>query len=474
MKKTKIIATYGPAIKWERDLLRLYDAGVNIIRFNFSHAQHESVREVLEIMRKNNRNGRTALSMLLDTKWPEIRTWDLSDLQVYKKWDVFKFYIKKEDFVEDGSSLFCDYPHIWDDAFIDQIIDVDSWLFRIKVIEIHDNYLKVEAQNDANIGSRRHVNLPWIRLKMPWITEKDKQDIQFAVEESMDFIALSFVRNKENIEELLVYLKDLWGEHLKIISKIENQEWIENLQDIIEVSDGIMVARWDLGIEVAIEKLPTYQANMIQETLEAWKFSIVATHMLESMIDNPFPTRAEVSDIYNAVMQRSDCVMLSWETAAGKYPLESVKVMTATIKEAEANLIPIHREFSDWWLTERDKEKKTLIKSAIYAAEELKVQWLFIFTKSWKLARLASSFRPNVSVFAFTMRLESVAYMNTLYGVHPYMINNWNEDFSLNRDTAITIAKHEKVLKNWDKIIVVNDIEKDGEEVPVVELIEIK
>ena len=473
MKKTKIIATHGPAIKWEEDLLALYDAGVNIIRFNFSHAEYDKVREVLEIMRKNNRNGRTALSMLLDTKGPEIRTWDLTNTQEYKTWGTFKFYTKKEDFSEDGSSLFCDYEYLWEDAFVGQIIDVDSWLFRVKVLEIHDNHLKVEAQNDASIGSRRHVNLPGVRLKMPGITEKDKQDVKFAVEESMDFIALSFVRSKENILELKEYLKELWGEHIKIISKIENQEGIENQQEIIEVSDGIMVARWDLWIEVPIEKLPTYQANMIKNTLEAWKFTIVATHMLESMIDNPFPTRAEVSDIYNAVMQRSDCVMLSGETAAGKYPIESVQVMTATIKEAEANLAPIHRDFSVHNLTERDVEKKALIKSAIYSAEELKVQWLFIFTKSWKLARLASSFRPNLSVFAFTMELQSVAYMNSLYGINPYLINNWDEDFTKNRDMAITIAKHEKVLKKWDKIIVVNDIEKDGEEVPVVELIEI-
>ena len=473
MKKTKIIATHWPAIQGEEDLLALYDAGVNIIRFNFSHAKHESVREVLEIMRKNNRSGKTALSMLLDTKGPEIRTGDLENNQNYKTGDVFMFYTKQEDFTEDGASLFCDYKHLWDDAFVGQIIDIDSWLFRVKVLEIHDNHLEVEAQNDANIGSRRHVNLPWVRLKMPWITEKDKQDVKFAVEESMDFIAMSFVRSKENIEELKAYLKELWGEHIKIISKIENQEGIENQSDIIATSDGIMVARWDLGIEVPIEKLPTYQANMIKDTLEAGKFTIVATHMLESMIDSPFPTRAEVSDIYNAVMQRSDSVMLSGETAAWKYPIESVKVMTATIKEAESNLSPVHRDFSEKWLTQRDIEKKTLIKSAIYAAEELKAKGLFIFTKTWKLARLASSFRPNLSVFAFTMELQSVAYMNSLYWVQPYLINSWDDDFTKNRDMAIIIAKQEKIISAWDKIIVVNDIEKDGQEVPVVELIEI-
>lgn len=473
MKKTKIVATHGPAIKGEEDLLALYDAGVNIIRFNFSHAQYDSVREVLKVMRVNNRNGRAALSMLLDTKGPEIRTGDLSEKQIYTKGDTFKFYLSAEKFTEDGKALFCDYPHLWEDAFEGQVIDVDSGLFQVKVLSIYDDYLEVEAQNDASIGSRRHVNLPGVRLKMPGITEKDRQDVKFAVEESMDFIAMSFVRSKENVLELREYLTELWGEHIKIISKIENQEGIENLAEIIEASDGIMVARGDLWIEVPIEKLPTYQANMVRDTLAAGKFTIIATHLLESMIDNPFPTRAEVSDIYNSVMQRSDCIMLSWETAAGKYPIESVKVMEATICEAEANIVPKHEEFSNEGLTSRDIEKKSLIKSAIYAGEELWVQALFIFTKSWLLARLASGFRPNLPIFAFTPELQSVAYMNALYGVNPYLIKNWDTKFIENIYSAIDICKANGDLKPGDRIMLVNDVQKGEREIPLVELMEI-
>ncbi len=473
MKKTKIIATHGPALSGEKDLLALYDAWVNVIRFNFSHAKYDSVRETLEIMRKNNRNGRAALSMLLDTKWPEIRTGDLQNKQQYTKGDIFKFYTKSESFVEDGFALFCDYPHLWEDAFVGQIIDVDSWLFQVKVLSIHDEYLEVEAQNSANIWSRRHVNLPWVRLKMPGITDKDRADVKFAVEESMDFIAMSFVRSKANVDELREYLKELWGEHIKIISKIENQEGIENLSEIIQASDGIMVARGDLGIEVPIEKLPTYQAAMVEETLAAGKFTIIATHLLESMIENPFPTRAEVSDIYNSVMQRSDAIMLSGETAAGKYPIKSVDVMSATVLEAEANIDVQHRDFSQEWLTERDIEKKALIKSAIYAGEELWVKGLFIFTKSGKLARLASSFRPNISIYAFTMHLQSVAYMNVLYWVNPYLLEDWDEKFIQNINTAIEICKSEWVLSLGDKIMIVNDIQKGDKEIPIVELMEI-
>lgn len=473
MKKTKIVATHGPALQGEEDLLALYDSGVNVIRFNFSHAQYNSVREVLKIMRKNNRNGRAALSMLLDTKWPEIRTGDLSEKQEYTKGDVFKFYLNKDQFHEDGKALFCDYPYLWEDAFIWQVIDVDSGLFQVKVLGIEETYLEVEAQNNATIGSRRHVNLPGVRLKMPGITQKDRDDVRFAVEESMDFIAMSFVRSKENVEELRTYLKELGGEHIKIISKIENQEGIENLSEIIEASDGIMVARGDLGIEVPIEKLPTYQANMVRDTLAAGKFTIIATHLLESMIENPFPTRAEVSDIYNSVMQRSDAIMLSGETAAGMYPIESVKVMSATIKEAEANLVLEQRDFSNTGLTERDIEKKSLIKSAIHAGEELKVQAVFIFTKSGKLARLASGFRSNLPIYAFTPELQSVAYMNVLYGVTPYLIENWDTKFIENIYTAIDICKETGDLKPGDRIMLVNDIQKWDREIPLVELMEI-
>lgn len=473
MKNTKIVATHGPAVHWEEDLLNLYDAGVNIIRFNFSHAKYGSVQKVLEIMRKNNRNGRAALSMMLDTKGPEIRTGDLGNKQEYRTGDIFRFYTNKEAFWEDGSSLFCDYPHLGEDAFLWQVIDVDSGLFQIKVISLEKDYLEVEAQNDALIWSRRHVNLPGIRLKMPGITEKDREDIQFAVEESMDFIAQSFVRSWENVRELREYLEELWGYDIKIIAKIENQEWLENMTDIIRESDGVMVARWDLGIEVPIEKLPTIQSNMVRDTLAAGKFTIIATHMLESMIENPFPTRAEVSDIYNAVMQRSDAVMLSGETAAWKYPLKSVQVMAATVREAEVNLTSKDRDFSNDGLSSRDIEKKSLIKSAIRSGEELGVQWLFIFTKSGKLARLASGFRSSLPIYAFTMNLQSVAYMNILYGVTPFLLPEWDEKFIENIYTAIDVCKEYEILKKGDKIMIVNDIQKNKKEIPVVELMEI-
>ena len=411
--------------------------------------------------------------MLLDTKGPEIRTGDLSQKQSYKAGDIFKIFVDEQIFEEDGKSLFCDYPFLIEDGFVGQIIEIDSGLFQVEVRKREKNFLEVVAQNDATIGNRRHVNLPGIRLRLPGITHKDKQDVKFAVEESMDFIAMSFVRSRANVEELRKYLRELEAEHIKIISKIENEEGIENLDEIIEASDGIMVARGDLGIEVPIEKLPTYQSDIVKKTRAQGKFVIIATHLLESMIENPFPTRAEVSDIYNSVIQRADCVMLSGETAVGKYPVSSVQVMAATIQEAEAHVCIEHQDFSANGLTPRDIEKKSLIKSAIYSGEELGVKALFIFTKSGKLARLASAFRPNLPIYAFTMHLSSVAYMNVLYGVQPYLLERWDEDFIENIYTAIDICKEKHALQTGDKIMIVNDIRKSGREIPIVELMEI-
>jgi len=387
---------------------------------------------------------------------------------------VFKIYVQEDMVSEEEKSLFCDYPYLTEDAYEGQIIQIDSGLFQVEVLEFTQDYVLVEAKNDALIGSRRHINLPGVKLKLPGVTEKDKTDVLFGIEVGMDFIAMSFVRNKENIAELREILKENNASQMKIISKIENEEGIENISEIIDASDGIMVARGDLGIEVPIEKLPMYQSNIVKETLKAGKFTIIATHMLESMIDNPFPTRAEVSDIYNSVMQKTDCTMLSGETATGKYPILAVKTMAETIREAEGNKNFSHDDFSNTGLNSRDIEKKALIRSAIYSGEELGVQALFIFTKSGLLARIAASYRPNIPIYSFTLRDSSLRYMNALFGVYPNLITNWDENFAANIDSAIEISKEKKYLKSGDRVMVVNDIKKNDKEIPLIQIVDIE
>lgn len=471
MKKTKIIATVGPATESEEQLVALYKAGVNIIRFNFSHANYDVARAIMGRIRKLNSEGKTNLSALLDTKGPEIRTGDLESKIQFNKGDIIKIYTDLSKFQDDGASLFCDYPYLVDDVSVGQVIKIDSGLFNVEVKEKASDHVVVVAKDSALIGSRRHVNLPGVRLRLPGITDQDKRDVLFSIEEGYDFIAMSFVRSRANVEELRSLLASHNASHVKIISKIENEEGVENLDEIIEASDGVMVARGDLGIEVPIEKLPVYQREIVKKSMIQGKFVVVATHLLETMIENPFPTRAEVSDIFNSVRQRADCTMLSGETTVGKYPIEAVQMMTAVIKEAEANMSYEHRDFSDEGLSKRDIEKKQLIKSALLMSESLDVGAVLIFTKSGLLARLAAAFRPSKKVYAFTMKESSVRYMNALFGIDPVLLSDWSEDLEANLDSAIAFLKAKNLLSSGERVVAVNDLQKKGKEIPVVEVI---
>lgn len=472
MKKTKIIATVGPATESEEKLIEMYESGVNIIRFNFSHANHEHSKIIADRIKKLNEKWLTNFSLLLDTKWPEIRTGILQEKIKFEVWDKVKIFVDENK--RDKNSIFCDYPFLIEDLNIWDNIMLDSWLCKVKVLEKHNDFLLTEMLNSCEIGSKRHINLPGVKLKLPGITDKDKEDVLFAIENDYDFIAMSFVRNKENILELRDFLAKNNANHIKIISKIENGEAIENLEEIIKNSDWVMVARWDLWIEVPIEKLPFYQKQISSLCLENWKFFIIATHLLETMIENPFPTRAEVNDIYNSVLAGADCTMLSWETTTGKYPIESVKMMSMVIDEAEKNVKREKIDFSNNWLNSRDIEKKVLIKHAIAISEELDAKAIIILTKTWLLARLAAWFKPNTDIYAFTKSDKSLKFMNILYWVRSFLLKDWCDDYLYNLDCAIKLLKEKSVLIKNDKIIAITDIQKHAKEFPIIEIVEIE
>ncbi len=472
-KKTKIIATLGPATNSEKQIEKLYKAWVNIIRFNFSHANYEDAEKSIKMIKKLNTEGKTNLSMLLDTKGPEIRTWDIENKNVYKKWDKFKIFIDPNEKIK-HSDLFCDYPYLTEDIKEWQSIVIDSGLLSVKVIEIKKRCVKVEAQNSAIIWSRRHINLPWVKLKLPWITEKDKKDIEFAIKHTFAFIAASFIRNKENIEEIKQLLEKNNCNFLKIISKVENEEAIDNIDEIVDASDWVMVARWDKWIEEPIQKLAVYQKEIVDKCNHSWKIVITATHLLETMIDNPFPTRAESSDVFNSVIQKTDCLMLSGETAIWKFPIESVKMMTSIVKEAEKSIEYMHESYNHKWLTQRDTEKKLLIRSAMFAWDDLKVKAWIVLTKTWLLASLASAFKPNFPIYAFTPHKESVKYMNMLFWINPIHLTAWDQDdFTKTMDEAIKFLLDKKIINKKDRIIAVNDIQRQWREIPIMEIIDL-
>lgn len=473
MKKTKIIATIWPSTNSEEKIIELYEAWINIIRFNFSHADYEWAKKTADLIKKLNKDWVTNLSLLLDTKWPEIRTWDVSQKITYKKWDKFKIYVDNSKICWENS-LFCDYCFLIDDISIWQTIVLDSWLFSVKVLTKNNDYIEVEAESDAIIWSRRHINLPGIKLKLPWITPKDNLDIKFALDNEFDYIAASFIRNKYWILEIRKLFQDKWDKHIKLISKIENEEAIENIDEIIDYSDGIMVARWDLWIEVPIEKLSVYQREMVEKSKNQWKFVIVATHLLETMIENQFPTRAETSDVFNSVLQQPDCLMLSWETAVWKYPIESVKMMTKVINEAEKYITYKHEDYSNNWLRDTDIEKKLLIRSGIFIWEDLWAKALIVLTKTWILARLASFFRPKIDVYAFTKFETTVRIINSLFGITPFFHDERNSDnFLETMEKAINKLISKWLLKKWDRVIAINDIKREWIDTSVMEIINV-
>lgn len=474
MKQTKIIATIGPVTSSEEKITQLYKSWVNVIRFNFSHANYEEAQMNIGRIKKLNNEWKTNLSLLLDTKWPEIRTWDLKEKNIYKTGEVFRIYTDVNHSIIDNE-LFCDYPFLTEDIEENGIIVIDSGLLNVRVLSRHNDFVEVQALNDAIIWSRRHVNLPGVKLRLPGMTQKDKNDIEFAIKNDFAFIAASFVRSASNVQEI----RDLFAQHncsgIKIVSKIENQEAIENLDEIIDASDGIMVARWDLGIEVPISKLAIYQKEIVKKCRQRGKFVITATHLLETMIDNPFPTRAESSDVFNAVLQKADSLMLSWETTIGKFPIESVEMMSSIIIEAEKIVKYNFKDYDDENLSQRDKEKKALIRSGLFIAQELWAKAMVILTKSWLLSRITSAFRPSVPVYSFTPHTSSVMNTNLLYGIYPMKHNQWSsENYFISMDWAILQLKEKGNINNDDKIVVINDIQRNGYEFPMLEIIDIK
>lgn len=476
MKKTKIIATLWPSSSTKKEIKELYNHWVNVVRLNYSHSNYDYFKKLINNVVELNKNGETNLSILTDTKWPEIRTKTIENKIDLNQGEIFILTtLSNEDNITNSKNrkvIVCDYEYIVNDLDIWHIIDIDTWLLKVKVIEKKEWELICEALNKHSIWSKRHLNLPGIKLHLPWITESDKSDIKFAVKHGTDFIALSFVRNKDNIIELKDYLKEIWAdENIKIISKIENEEALLNIKEIIKESDGIMIARWDLWAEVPYETLPIIQRKIANKCKKYGKFFIVATQMLESMIINPIATRAEVTDIFNATMQKADATMLSWETAAWEFPLESVKTMKKVLIYSESQIEYKHEYYTkDIW---KNESYKQLIKSTIITAEKQWAKNILVFTNTWFMARTIAAFRPNLWVFSFSYNEEIRKKLNILFGLENFIIEK--KSCEENIEKAISILKEESKLKNWDKIVCLNWLEKPNWDIiPDIQVIEIK
>lgn len=474
MKKTKIITTLWPATDTAEQIEALYNAWANVVRMNYSHTNYEYFERVINTIQSLNKEWKTNLWILTDTKGPEIRTKAIDEKIELNAWEIFILTTsshEKNITPWEKKVIVCDYEYIITDLDVWHLVDIDTWLLKAIVIKKNEWELICEALNKHSIWSRRHLNLPWIKLHLPWITKSDKKDIKFAVKKWTDFIALSFVRNKENILELREYLKEIEApKNIQIISKIENQEALDNINEIIAESDWIMIARWDLWAEVPFETLPILQRKIANKCKKAWKFFIVATQMLESMIDNPIATRAEVTDIFNAAMQKADCTMLSWETAAWKYPLEAVQSMAKVLRYSESQIKYKHDYFErDLWKKEM---KKQIVKNAIYTAENVWAKNIIVFTKSWFMAKTISAFRPNIHGFAFTYTDEIRKKLTILFWLKTFIIKNKSAEENLEK--ALSRLQKKNLLEKWDKVVAVYDIEKKDWDVPSIQVIKIK
>ena len=463
MNRVKIVATVGPASEKFEDLEALAVAGVNVFRLNFSHGTHEWHGEVIKRIKRLNKKCVQPIAVLLDTKGPEIRTADLKVPIQLKKGDKIILTVDHSDYCKSGK-IGVNYDGFLSDVEIGEKVLVDNGVMNLRVVKKKGNDVVCEVLDGGELGSRRHLNLPGKEVSLEAITKKDWGDIAFGVEMGVDFIALSFVRRGAEVKEVKKFLEKE-GSNIEVIAKIESFEATKHLDEIGEAADGLMVARGDLGAEVPFCQVPRWQREIIDVGKKFQKPVIVATQMLESMMSNPIPTRAEVSDVSMATFQRADAVMLSGETAGGKYPIKVVETMAEIVGETEQDFLAT-RPFRDCACVSVRGE---LSKVAAKMVSDMKgVSAIFVVTRSGFMARQVSCCRPGVPVFAFTNVPGARRRMQLLWGVDSFRI-----DFSSDPEKTILRAKKaflEKYPKWRGEFVLLADSLVEGEFVPMLQV----
>src|SRR5688572_12924095 len=395
MRKTKIVATLGPATSAPTMIAALIDAGVNIFRLNMSHAPHDWVRRVVQDIRSAAAERSLHIGIMMDTQGPAIRTGDLPVPLDLKPGQKFTLTVRGER-SEEEHSVDVNYANFINDINVSDTVLLDNGAIQMKVLAKDGNKVECEVLTEGTLGSRRHINLPGVKVSLPALTAKDIADVKLGLEVGVDLVALSFVREARDLLQLREYFVGVNPPPL-VIAKIEDQQAVKNFDEIVREADGIMVARGDLGIEIPYEELPIVQRRIVKTCLHVGKPVIVATHMLESMIDSPMPTRAEVTDVANAVFEQADAIMLSGETTVGKYPLQCLEVFNKISRRIEISGgagFYEHAEFTS--------PRQKLAKSAAVMANELRADAVLVFTLRGNMARHIGWMRPRYSpVYAF-------------------------------------------------------------------------
>ncbi len=451
MRKTKIVCTIGPATETPEMLMKLYQAGMNVVRLNMSHGDHDSHARVIKAVRALNRKVKYPVALLLDTQGPEIRTGNLAEDLHLREGEIVTVSVRGGDDVEE-TSFQINYEDLLDAVSRGDRITVDNGLINLEVLEKYERSLSCRVVDGGTLKSKRHVNLPGIRVNLPAITRKDERDILFGVEQEVDFIALSFVRDAEDILQLRKLLGKR-ADKVKIIAKIEDQEGVRNLESIVDVADGVMVARGDLGVEIRVEMLPNVQRRIVQLCARQGKRVIVATHLLESMITNPMPTRAEVTDVANAIYEEVDAIMLSGETTVGKYPVRCVEFLDRIARESE--LTPGLR-FSDDLRVSDDKQH--IARAAVNLAQSIQARGVVVITRRGVMANYVANCRLRGSVlYAFTQDAHTRRHLALNYNTYAHRIE-FQADPEATLRAAFALLRKQEGFQAGDTVVVLSDV----------------
>ncbi|QWT52070.1 pyruvate kinase [Eubacterium sp. MSJ-33] len=451
MRKTKIVCTLGPATDNEDVLRKLMLAGMNVARLNFSHGTHEEQKKRMDMVKKLRAELGLPIAILLDTKGPEIRTRDFEGGKVEVKAGDF-FTLTTRDIVGDSTITSITYKDLYKDVQVGTHILIDDGLIELEVTSISGEDILCTVITGGPISNHKGINVPDVHLNMPYLSEVDESDILFGIEQDVDFVAASFIRSAKDVLEIRELLNANGGQRINIISKIENSEGVNHIDDIIYVSDGIMVARGDMGVEIPCEEVPVIKKMIINKVYMAGKQVITATQMLDSMIKNPRPTRAETTDVANAIYDGTSAVMLSGESAAGKYPVEAVEMMAKIAERAEA-AIDYKKNFYHYERAANQNVTDAVCHAACTTAIDLNAAAVIIVTKSGVSARNISKYRPSCNIIAGTTSDKAYRQLNMSWGVTPVHLEEQNEVFTL-FDHAVAAGKKQGLLQAGDKVVI--------------------
>ncbi len=455
MRKTKIVCTMGPSTADDEVLRQLMLNGMNVARQNFSHGDHESHKKVFEQVKRIREELDLPIASLLDTKGPEVRVKQFDGGKALLK-DGADFTLTTRDVAGNDTEVSITYKNLAKDIDVGTRILIDDGLLELKVVNISNSAegddIVCRVVHGGYISNNKSCNFPGIKLSMPYLSERDKSDLKFGCEMGFDFVAASFVSNDEDILEIRRFLDENGGSDIKIIAKIENQEGVDNIDDILRVSDGVMVARGDMGVEIPFENIPHIQKLLIEKGYRAGKQVITATQMLDSMIKNPRPTRAETTDVANAIYDGTSAIMLSGETAAGMYPIEAVKAMTKIAETTEKD-INYAKRFRARLETENDNVTNAISHATVTTAMDLNAKAILTVTKTGSTAKFLSKYRPNRPILSCTPSERTWRQLNLSWGVIPLMSEEQSDTDALFAH-AVDCAVKKGCLETGDLVVI--------------------